>query len=158
MLALVAVAMAGAGSLVAQDADPAAVDDGGTSENLTGTLVVKAEGLESNEGRLRFVVFPSKDTFLKRPVQSGVVEIADQAGEWHAEDVPYGEYAVLVHHDVNDNGKMERHWYGKPKEPGGASNNPKPRMGPPRWKDTVFVLDSPELTLKIQVPYQRPDN
>ncbi len=117
----------------------------------TGTLVVHAQGLTSDDGNLRFVMFDSKENFLKRPVRAEVIEISGQQGTWIIEDLPFGEYAVLVHHDIDGSGKMERHWYGKPKEPTGASNNAPPRMGPPKYKDAKFQLGSSELTITITV-------
>lgn len=117
----------------------------------TGTLVVTVEGLESDEGDLRFVLFASRKDFLKRPVSAEIVEINDQQGTWTVEDLPYGTYAVLVHHDMNTNGKMERHWYGKPKEPTGTSNDPPARMGPPLWKKAKFEFVEPTLTIAITV-------
>lgn len=121
------------------------------AEADTGSLIVHAQGLSSDEGGLRFVLFDSKKDFLKRPVRSAVVEIDDRQGIWTVEDLAYGVYAVLVHHDVDASGKMERHWYGKPKEPTGASNNAPARFGPPKFKNAKFRLDTPELTLTITV-------
>ena len=117
----------------------------------TGTLLVKVEGLQSDKGDLRFVLFASREAFLKQPVSAEIVEINDRQGTWTVEDLPYGSYAVLVHHDLNANGKMERHWYGKPKEPTGTSNDPPARMGPPLWKKAKFELTEPALTITIKV-------
>lgn len=125
--------------------------NGWAADNDTGTLVVKVEGLESDEGDLRFVMFASKKDFLKQPVRAEIVEIKDQEGTWTVEDLLYGTYAVLVHHDLNANGKMERHWYGKPKEPTGTSNDPPARMGPPLWKKAKFEFTEPGRTLTITV-------
>ena len=115
----------------------------------TGTLIVRVRGLTSGEGNLRFVLFDSKKNFLKHPVRADVVEIEDQQGTWTIEELPYGTYAILVHHDINTSGTMERHWYGKPKEPTGASNDAPARFGPPKFKDAKFKLESPTLTLMV---------
>ena len=119
--------------------------------DLTGTLVVHVRGLVSGDGNLRFVLFDSKESFLKQPVRAEVVEIKDQQGTWSIEELPYGTYAILVHHDINTSGTMERHWYGKPKEPTGASNDAPARFGPPKFKNAKFLLESPTLTLTVTV-------
>ena len=119
--------------------------------DITGTLIVRVGGLTSGEGNLRFVLFDSKMNYLKRPVRADVVEIMDQQGTWTVEELPYGTYAVLVHHDINTSGTMERHWYGKPKEPTGASNDASAKFGPPKFEDAKFQLESPTLTLTITV-------
>lgn len=46
---------------------------------------------------------------------------------------------------------MERHWYMKPKEPTGASNDAPAKLGPPKFKDAKFQLEGPTLTLTITV-------
>jgi uncharacterized protein (DUF2141 family) len=119
--------------------------------HLTGTLIVHVRGLTSGEGNLRFVLFDSKKNFLKHPVRAEVVEIMDQQGTWTIEELRYGTYAVLVHHDINTSGTMERHWYGKPKEPTGASNDAPAKFGPPKFKNAKFQLESPTLTLTVTV-------
>ena len=67
--------------------------------DLTGTLIVRVQGLTSGDGNLRFVLFDSKKNFLKSPVHAEIVEIKDQQGAWIIEELPYGTYAVLVHHE-----------------------------------------------------------
>jgi uncharacterized protein (DUF2141 family) len=115
------------------------------------TLTVEVRHLETNSGELRFALFDNEDDFLERPVRAGVVPVADHGASWIAADLPYGTYAVIVHHDVNGNGEMEQHWYGKPKEPVGASNNPGTRFGPPRFEKSKFDLRSERLTVYITV-------
>ena len=121
------------------------------SASQTGSLVVNVKGLNSDDGNLRFALFDSKKGFLKQPIRAEIVEISDQQGTWIIEDLPFGEYAVSVHHDVDGNGKMERHWYGKPKEPTGVSNDAPAKMGPPKYKKAKFRFESEELTLVITV-------
>ena len=118
---------------------------------LTGTLTAHVKGLTSDDGELRFVLFDSEEKFMKQPVRAHIAEIQTGKGIWTIEDLPYGKYAVLVHHDINANGKMERHWYGKPKEPTGASNDAPSKFGPPKFKDAKFLLESPALALTITI-------
>ena len=124
---------------------------GPVGADLTGTLIVAVQGLTSSDGKLRFVLFDSKKNFLKAPVRAGVIEINDQQGFWTVEELSYWTYAMLVHHDINASGRMERHWYGKPKEPTGASNDAPANFGPPKFKHAKFQLDSPTLKLTVTV-------
>ncbi len=119
--------------------------------DLIGTLKVHVRGLSSSDGNLRFALFDSKKNFLESPVRAEIVEIEAQEGTWIVEELPYGTYAVLVHHDVNANGMMERNWFGKPKEPTGASNDTPAKLGPPKYKNAKFQFDTPALTLTITV-------
>jgi uncharacterized protein (DUF2141 family) len=119
--------------------------------DMTGTLTVHVEGLLSGDGNLRFVLFDSEKDFLKHPVRAEIIEIKDQQGTWIIDELPYGTYAVLVHHDTNMSGTMERHWYGKPKEPSGTSNDAPAKFGPPKFKNAKFRFESPTLTLTVTV-------
>lgn len=117
----------------------------------TGKLIVNVRDLATQDGRLRFALFDSEDHFLHTALRFGEVAVADYGATWIVDGLPFGTYAVTVHHDVNGNGKMERHWYGKPKEPTGASNNPAMRFGPPTFAESRFDFDEPTLTLNIIV-------
>ena len=128
-----------------------AEDDAASATTDSGTLIVHVEGLESSDGSLRFVMFDSQENFLKNAVRAEVIEIEDRQGTWTIEDLPYGVYAVLVHHDVDGSGVMERHWYGKPKEPTGTSNDAPARFGPPKFKKAKFVFEAPTQTMTIVV-------
>jgi uncharacterized protein (DUF2141 family) len=135
-------------------ADGDELDDrvkGMVANNGSGTLIVRAQGLESSDGNLRFVLFNSKKNFLKSPTRAEIIEIEDRQGTWIIDDLPYGVYALLVHHDVDASGVMERHWYGKPKEPTGASNDAPSKFGPPKFKDARFPFESPTLTITVTV-------
>jgi uncharacterized protein (DUF2141 family) len=122
-----------------------------TGADLTGTLVVRVQGLQSDDGNLRFALFDSEKDFLKHPVRAGIVEIRNQQGAWTIEQLPHGTYAVLVHHDINANGMMERHWYGKPKEPTGSSNDAPARFGRPTFENAKFRFEASALTLTVTV-------
>jgi uncharacterized protein (DUF2141 family) len=63
-------------------------------------------------------------------------------------DVPYGEYAVKVFHDENDNLKIDIGWRG-PTERYGFSNGARGIFGPPDFDDAKFAFDKPELKLEI---------
>ena len=58
------------------------------------------------------------------------------------ENIPEGTYAVSIFHDENNNDKLDSNFIGIPKEDYGCSNNAKGFMGPPKWKDAKFELNS----------------
>ena len=57
-----------------------------------------------------------------------------------AEDLPAGEYAIRVMHDVNGNDELDANLVGMPVEPWGFSNNATGKFGPPEWSDARFAL------------------
>jgi uncharacterized protein (DUF2141 family) len=60
-----------------------------------------------------------------------------------------GRYAVSVYLDENDNGRLDSGLFGIPTEPVGVSNNPRNRMGPPRFEDGAFSMGTMPLTVSI---------
>lgn len=93
-------------------------------------------------------VFSQKE-FLEKSIEtkSVLVEGDKIAIEF---DLPPGEYAVSTYQDINKNGKLDRHFYGKPKEPYGFSNNIKP-FGPPAYKDCKITLSNAPKTISIKL-------
>ena len=75
-----------------------------------GTLVVLIDGFENDQGDARAGLCNSpeeykseRETFRQAalPIKSGRVE-------WVLKDLPWGEYAVKVHHDKNANGILDK--------------------------------------------------
>ena len=94
------------------------------------------------------MVFSKKD-FLEKSIQTKSAIIS--GNKIFVEfDLPPGEYAVSSYQDVNDNGKLDRYFIGKPKEPYGFSNNVKP-FGPPSYKDCKFNLTSSPKLISIKL-------
>ena len=66
-------------------------------------------------------------------------------------DLPPGTYAVTVYEDLNGNHKLDHNLIGIPREPVGASNNPKGRFGPPRFSECAFSLGNIPQTIAINI-------
>jgi len=56
-------------------------------------------------------------------------------------DLPPGEYAIRIFHDINSNQEMDTNSFGIPTEPFAFSNNAKGMMGPASWEDAKFMVD-----------------
>ena len=119
------------------------------ADDERGTLIIRIDNPLPTEGEMRFALFDSEEHFLDKAVRFDALPITANGVAWVVNGLPYGTYAVSVHHDINGDGKMDRRWYGKPSEPVGVSNNPKPRMGPPRYKDARFEFTADGQTLNI---------
>jgi uncharacterized protein (DUF2141 family) len=69
-------------------------------------------------------------------------------------DIPPGVYAVAVFHDENANGKLDKNFLGIPREGYGASNNVRPKMSAPAFKDAAFTVKAgATTTLSIDMGY-----
>jgi 4,4'-diapolycopenoate synthase len=95
-------------------------------------------------GRLGYLIFDSQSGFpdkRDKAVRAGFLAISPNARVVRINaGLPPGNYAVSVYDDLNNNGKLDRNVLGIPREPVGASNNPLPRFGPPRFRDCTFQI------------------
>ena len=67
-------------------------------------------------------------------------------------NIPFGSYAISGFQDFDGNGIMSGNFLGIPKEPFGFSNNARGKFGPPKWRDAVFIFNTPnqEVILKLK--------
>lgn len=115
------------------------------------TLVVTADGLESDAGSVAFALFDSAESFLETPLRKARLETSDGRCTWTVEDLPPGDYGVSVYHDLNGNGELDKRAFGLPKEPYGFSNDAPLRMGPPAWKDARFTVGDEDLEIRVKM-------
>ena len=111
---------------------------------------VLASNLSSVTGTVEVTLFDSAESFLKEPYlqQSGKVG-EDGSFEVEFVELPEGEYAVVVVHDENDNGKLDSGFLGFGGENYGYSNNVKPWFGRPDFEDAKFTVGQPETVVEI---------
>ena len=122
----------------------------------TATLTVKVTGLRSEKGKVKVALHASKDTFptKRKLVYAGLtVPVNGHRATAVFPELPPGDYAVAAFHDEDNDGRLDRSVIGIPTEGTAASRNPKPRMGPPRWKDCKLSLEPGETETEIRIRY-----
>lgn len=126
-----------------------------TNDPAKRNILLKVSSLESPEGTLRIAVFDKEKSFLDtdKAVFLGVQPI-QKVGETEVAIGPlnYGEYAVAIYHDVNNNGKLDTNIFGIPKEPYAFSNDAGSKWKKPSFKDAkiLFNPDRKEVILKLR--------
>ena len=128
---------------------------GAAVELSAATLTVTVSNIQSDVGELNFAVYDNEDNWLGDTVVQGrsmnVSEhMVDGVLSTQFELEP-GQYAISVHHDDNDNGKMDTNFIGIPKEPIGLSNGAKAKFGPPKYKDAVFSAGEANMEMPIKL-------
>ncbi len=132
---------------------------GGMTEVLARDSVdvhVKVIGLRNNNGSCRLLLFESRRGFPDSPEEAAVVRTARiQKGGIvsFTFKVKPGKYAVVILHDENVNGEIDKTWYGKPTEGYGTSGNSRTGSGPPEFEESAILLDGKNNTLTIAVNY-----
>jgi uncharacterized protein (DUF2141 family) len=114
------------------------------------------EGLRSDRGQVVCALFAAADDFPKNidwAYARTAAQIMARQATCEFRNVPAGIYAISVFHDENGNGKLETNWLGIPREGVGASNNPKPRMGPPKFAAAKFQHSEASMDVEIIMHY-----
>ena len=106
-------------------------------------------------GQVVFVLFDSANAFgdLRDPVKTVALPF-DGRSRYRLTGIAPGTYALLVYHDENRNGLVDRNFIGIPKEPLGFSNDYRPK-GPPNYKRAAFVLQ-PDKRRDFSITLKKP--
>jgi len=118
------------------------------------TLTVTVTGLRGGKGTLFVTVWNDGGRFLKDVRQAAARRMVPVSGPEMTvvvEGLPRGVYAVTAFQDENGNGELDRNFLGLPREPVGASNDARGKMGPPKFKAAAFELSGPSREVPIRL-------
>jgi uncharacterized protein (DUF2141 family) len=135
-----------------------------------GDLKVDIEGVRSSTGTLMIGVYDSPENFntavdkaaetgtLNDPTRPVGVALRAIAGTQSTvfTNLNPGRYAIIVFHDENDNGKLDKNFWGVPTEGYGFSNNALAALGPPDFKEVAVRLDQADEEISISLVYPAP--
>ena len=122
----------------------------------SGTIQVVVKGFENNSGKARLLLFtPDKDDSFpgeqNDALKRVVIDIKNKKAVFILKNIPYGKYAVSIHHDEDNDGEIDTNWIGIPNEGLGTSNDAKGNFGPPSFEDASFELNEKEKKLVINI-------
>jgi uncharacterized protein (DUF2141 family) len=120
-----------------------------SSDAPTGTLTVRVDGLDSNEGTVRAELTTAQNYDGDGNIRAAALSIQDKGARWTVEEVPHGTYAVRLYHDEDDDGELDTNMFGVPQEAFGFSNDARGSMGPPDFAEAAFTLESDSLSMTI---------
>ncbi len=106
-------------------------------------LKLVVEGVKNTRGFIGVLVFKSAAGWpedVSSAFTSEAVPAQSPETVLEVHNLPAGEYAVVVLHDENLNKKLDRNWYGKPKEQWGMSNNPRFSHSAPSFGSARFAF------------------
>jgi len=108
-------------------------------------LTVNITGISSIRGDVYVYLYTSGESFpieISEANSFKKAEVVSNSVTVIFENLKPGIYAVSVYQDIDANGKINKNFLGIPKEPVGVSNNAKGFMGPPKYEDAKFNLNS----------------
>jgi uncharacterized protein (DUF2141 family) len=115
-------------------------------------VLIKSGPLRSTRGSIACRLHKSSAGFPRNPAGTSVqrVKVAGAFAACSFPGLAPGTYAVVIHHDENDNGKFDTNVLGVPLEGYGVSNNHTHALSAPRWDEAKFTL-SPGQTRELEI-------
>jgi len=122
-------------------------------DNQKGNLTLKITGFENDEGSVKIALANSKEEYQTKgkAFKTAIVLINENETQHIFEDLPFGNYAIKLFHDENNNGEMDTNFLGIPSEDYGFSNNAKGSFGPASWEDAQFKFDKDTMITEINI-------
>jgi len=119
-----------------------------------GKITVEISGINKTEGRLAIGLYNKSDGFpeINKAYNGVSLKITEKNINHIFSDIPSGDYAVAVFHDINGNNKLDKNFIGIPKEGYAFSKNARGTFGPPHFDKAKFKLDR-SYTAKIKIKY-----
>lgn len=107
------------------------------------TVSVTATNLRSTDGVVHACLSADPKRFTSCEADTRAYKVTVPAArevDFDFNGVRPGRYAIVLAHDENDNGKLDRALGLVPKEGFGFSRDAPVRMGPPRFEDAVIEI------------------
>jgi len=119
-----------------------------------GQILVDISGIDKVEGQLGIGLFNQETDFpqVDKAYQGVFLTLTEKNAQYTFSNLPYGEYAIAVFHDSNNNGKLDKNLLGIPKEGYGFSNNATATFGSPHFNEAKFKLEG-EHHIEIKIKY-----
>ena len=123
----------------------------------TKSLTVVVNGIRNQTGEICMRVYNSREGFpdnAKSEVKSGCTKITGNSIQQVFSGLKPGTYAVAVVDDQNGDHKLNKDFFGIPKEGFGISQNPTVSIstGTPKFKNSSFKVDK-NTTINIFLKY-----
>ncbi|MGF7161203.1 uncharacterized protein (DUF2141 family) [Rhodoligotrophos appendicifer] len=143
------------GPVTAQTAAPPAATTTPAPVQAPNTTIIDltVDGLQSDDGMLLWTLFQGEENFEsfdpEKSIAKGKCQIVNKVCTVQIPAVPFGEYALIVAHDVDGNGEIDRNPLSD--ELKGISNYTSKLWWKPNWDDAKFTASQPQMPMTITV-------
>ena len=123
-----------------------------TTALQTGVMIVEFDQLKAPNGIVEVSLFNNGDNFLeaghasfkkRQKVINGKVKVI-------FDNIPFGNYAAVSYHDINENSEIDKNFIGLPKEPVAVSRVTKKQFSLPNFNDAKIDFNQTEMVVKLQ--------
>jgi uncharacterized protein (DUF2141 family) len=129
----------------------------GAQSNSATTITLHVKTVRNSTGVVRFAIFASDNGWpddKTKAIRYGSLPANGGTVTFTVPDLPSGTYAIAVFHDENENHKVDRDLFGRPREGIGFANNPPIHFSAPTWKQSSIQIAgrSVETTINLRYP------
>jgi len=129
-----------------------------TSIEPTANLTVVVNGIQNKKGEICIGLYSQQKGFplnTKNVAKSACTQITGNSVKQQFIGLKHGNYAVAIVDDQNGDRRLNRDFFGIPKEGFGISNNPKVsiKTGTPKFRDASFRFNG-DKTIHISMKYR----
>lgn len=119
---------------------------------FAGDLTVKLHGIRAQTGLVKLALVDSQEAWDGKaaPVQADGAPAQGEEARFTFKDLKPGNYAVMITHDENGNGKLDTNVVGMPLEGYGFSNNPQV-MRKPTWAEARFQVTATGAAIDVDL-------
>ncbi|MES2619765.1 MAG: DUF2141 domain-containing protein [Bacteroidota bacterium] len=127
--------------------------DTATVKNKNIPLTVNVTNLKSPDAPVEISVYGTKDKFPEKDGQMKKYRFKPVNGKLEAklDSIPYGEFAIALYQDENNDGEIDKNALGIPTERYGFSNNFKPLVKAPSFKNCKFEYTAKANTIDVKL-------
>lgn len=121
-----------------------------------GKIIVQINGVKGSKGFVLVALYNQSKGFpedKKKVFRKAKATIKNGSATVEFTNLPYGDYAVAAMHDENNNQEMDKNFLGVPEEGYCFSNNIKPKLSAPSFKDCKFQLNAQSKTISVNMIY-----
>ncbi len=115
-------------------------------------LTIHIPNIVNIKGRIQIGLYDDKDNFPKigKEYKRFSAKVESKEFKYIVSDIPVGDYAIALYHDVNSDGICNSNFIGVPTESYGFSNNIKPFLSAPSFNATKFTVSKDRsITIKL---------
>lgn len=119
---------------------------------LAANLTVTVENINNTSGAIHIALFTDSADFPNPSSKVGgiVLKTEQPSVTGRFSDLPEKDYAIAVFHDVNGNNKLDKNFFGIPKEPYGFSGNAA-GIGVPNFNEATSYIKEEDLNIVIKL-------
>lgn len=116
-----------------------------------GTLELEITNIRDTRGVIRVGLFNKESDFPDQKKVCWSKALPAQKGKLELDipELPHGNYALAIYHDLNNNGQLDKNMWGIPTEPYGFSNAVKAKWSAPAFGDAVFSFPKSQQRLSV---------